>query len=160
MYRPHFAYPRPQGCTEVAYEYFYDSSVMTAQSIPALGEIFSIIFNLDRDAEFRWRGTKIGIQGVSQPLEIQWKDPFGNVLSDVVTNTFGDPPTINTVLYATGSGFSPDYGGIPVPWDEEIVCPAGSVIECNAFRPNAGSALTFPTLVTLYGVKRYYGSAQ
>lgn len=155
IYHPHFAYPTPPGCYDEPYEYFFDASTMQAVSMLALSNYFGLLFQLDRDAEFRWRGTKIGIQDASVPLEVQWKDAFGNVLSDVVSNTVGDRATINTQLYAVGSGFGGNFGGIAVPWDEEIVCPPGSVIESNWFRPY-NSAVTIPSMVSLLGVKRYY----
>ncbi len=159
MYRPHFAYSTPAGCRDESFEFPFDSSDMTVQSVSPLGTLYSVLFPLSKDAEFRWRGVKIGIQDVSVPLEIQWKTPSGDVMSDVVSNSPNvpiDPATINTVLYATGSGFSPDLGGIAVPWDEEIICPAGSVIEANFFRPLSGSSVNVPTNITLLGVKRYY----
>lgn len=159
MYRPQFPYPPPPGgCHDEPYEYFYDSSTMQVVPIAALAYAFSILFALDKDAEFRWRGFKIGIENVSIPLEVQWKDANGNVLSDVVSNTVGDLATINTALYAVGSGFTPNFGGIAVPWDEEIVCPPGAVIESNWFNANAAASVSVPTSVSLLGVKRYYGS--
>ncbi len=158
MHRPHFAYPAPPpGCHDEPYEYFYDSSVMQVQSVPALGYLYSLLFALDKDAEFRWRGFKVGIQDVSVPLEVQWKNAAGDVLSDVISNTAGDQATVNTVLYAVGSGYTPDFGGVAVPWDEEIVCPPGAVLESNWFNANAAAAINLPSSVTLLGVKRYYG---
>jgi len=156
MYRPHFAYPTPPGCRDVSYEYFFDSSVQASVVVPALGLYFAILFQLDKDAEFRWRGTKVGLQGVTVPLQVMWKDPKGRLLSDIVTNTVADKPFIDTRLYAQGSGFSTDFGGISVPWDEEIVCPPGAVIESNWFNPTGAATVTIPSLVTLLGVKRFY----
>lgn len=158
IYRPQFVYPAPPaGCHDEPYEYFYDSSTMQAVVVPALSNYFSLLFALDKDAEFRWRGTKVGLQDVSVPLEVQWKNAAGDVLSDVVSNVITDSATINTALYCQGSGFSPSFGGIAVPWDEEIVCPPGGVIESNWFNANAGATVTLPSSVTLLGVKRYYG---
>lgn len=158
MYRPHFAYAPPSpGCHDEPYEYFYDSSVMNVVSVGVLAYYYSILFALDKDAEFRWRGFKIGIQDVSVPLEVQWKDALGNVLSDVVSNTLGDQATVNSVLYGVGSGYTPNFGGQAVAWDEEIICPPGAVIESNWFNANAAAAVNIPSSVTLLGVKRYYG---
>lgn len=156
MYRPQFAYPTPPGARDVPYEYFFDSSTQPAVSIPVLSSYFAILFQLDKDAEFRWRGTKVGLQAVSNPLQVMWKDPNGRLLSDVVTNTSGDLPFLDTTLYAQGSGFGIGFGGLAVPWDEEIVCPPGAVIESNWFNPSGSTAVTVPSIVTLLGVKRYY----
>lgn len=159
MYRPHFAYSTPSGCRDEPFEYFFDSSTMQSVTDPALANYFGLLFQLDRDAEFRWRGTKIGIQDAAIPLEVRWKDAFGNYLSDVVSNLQGQLGTVNTALYSVGSGFGANFGGIAVPWDEEIVCPPGAVIESDWFRPY-NSDLVIPTMVTLLGVKRFYGGRQ
>jgi len=130
---------------------------MQGVSVAALAYYYSILFALDKDAEFRWRGVKVGLQDVSVPLEVQWKNAAGDVMSDVVSNTVGDQATINTSLYAVGSGFTPNFGGFAVAWDEEIVCPPGAVLESNWFNANAAAAVILPSSVTLLGVKRFYG---
>ena len=155
MYRPHFAYATPPGCRDVPYEYVFDGSVQPLIPVAALSTSFGILFQLDKDAEFHWRGVKVGLQGVSVPLEVAWKDPKGRLLSDVVSNMNGAKPTVGTVLYAQGSGFAPSFGGMAVPWDEEIICPPGAVIESIWSAPSL-AAENVPTLVSLLGVKRYY----
>jgi hypothetical protein len=153
IYRPHFAYPTPLGCRDEQFEYYYDTSNMVVTSVPALGPLFSVIFGpLDKDAEFRWRGVRIGLNRTAYGLAVMWRDAMGNQLSDA---------PVNIELYAIGAGFANNFGGgVSVPWEEEIICPPGSHIESTWTRElnTAGNVPPLPG-VTLLGVKRYYDSA-
>lgn len=153
IYRPHFPYFTPEGCRDEQFEYYFDSSNMVVTSVPGLQNLFSVLFGpLEKDAEFRWRGVRVGLQKVAYGLAVQWKDANGNTMSD-------DP--INIQLYAIGSGggtaASVFGGGMAVPFDSEIVCPPGCVLESNWSRElnSAGNVPPLPG-VMLLGVKRYY----
>lgn len=152
MYRPHFAYPTPPGCEDQPFEYDFDPSNIAEQAIGSNGSIFGMLFGpLDKDAPFHWRSTRIYYNGADPALGILFKDADGQAMSDA---------PINLLLYAIGAGFTRRFaGGVSVPLDEEVVCPAGSVIEVNWSR-EINTASTVPPYpgVTLIGVKRYSGA--
>lgn len=151
IYRPHFPYFTPDDVVDEPYEYFFDPTNTTGVTLPALQTVFSFLFQLDKDAEFRWRGYKVGLPDTDEAIELLWKDGFGNVLSD---------DTINLNLYTKGAGYATGFSaGQPVAWDEELICPPGGVIESNWYRPFATDT-TIPISVTLMGVKRYYGQGK
>ncbi len=152
MYRPHFCYHTPENCIDQPYEYYFDPSDVPAEEIASNGDIFGMILGpLDKDAPFHWRGWRIFYNGADPALEILFRDPDGQALSD---------DTINLLLYAVGSGFSTNLarGGMQVAMDEEIICPPGAVIEVNWRRAinTSGTVPPFPG-ITLSGVKRYSG---
>ncbi len=147
IYRPHFPYITPEGCRDEPFEYYFDSSNMVVTSVPGLQNLFSVLFGpLEKDAEFRWRGVRVALTPqTAWGLAVQWKDHNGNAMSDA---------PINIQLYAIGSGVG---GGMAIPFDEEIPCPPGFVMESNWERTlnTAGNVPPLPG-VTLLGVKRYY----
>jgi hypothetical protein len=116
IYRSHFPYQTPAGCQDEPFEYYFDLTVQPGDT-PAL-----LLGPLDKDAEFRWRGVRINCYDAdpTQEVAVQFRDPFGEQLSDDL---------INIKIYATGP--FDGGGGMAVPFDTEVVCPPGSVIESN-----------------------------
>lgn len=148
IYRPQFVFAIPQGCSEDGYEHYYDTTILPALTVASGSPVRGILFQLDRDAQFIWRGFKVAIPGTNPGLGMQWKDAEGNLLSDGF---------ISTLLYGTGQGYAaPFSGGMSVIFDEQIICPPGSVIESNWSREIVGSSATVPPSVTLLGEKRRY----
>lgn len=149
IYRPHFVFAVPRGCSIDGYEHYFDTTNVPAQTVTlAQGIVFGILFQLDKDAQFLWRGFKVATPAVDPGLEVQWKDGEGNLLSD---------DTVNVLLYASNQGYGrPFTGGMSVVFREQVVCPPGSVIESNWARSNSGSAANIPPAVTLLGAKRRY----
>src|SRR5689334_18561249 len=107
IYRPHFAYPpAPPGARDEAYEYFFDTSNIQRVTLVAGATQFAMLLQLDKDAEYRWRGFKIGLPNTNEGVSILWKDGLGNVLAD---------GTLNLALYSKNAGYAvPFSGGYPV----------------------------------------------
>lgn len=142
LYRAQYAYP-PSGFKEETFEYSFD-----ATNVPILGAaiaagqlVNNIIFQLEQDYEFAWRGTKVQLSTATSQLYLWLKDPFGNYLSQV---------PVPLSLYLTPSG-APIIGTLPVPM-EEIICPAGGIITAFLYNPTAGPA--DPPAFSFQGVKR------
>lgn len=116
-YRPQFAYPPPPpGWQDEEFEYHFDST-----NTPALAIVPSdqVILPLQADAEYRIRG--IQMSGNTGNLVIRLWTPRGDVLSLV--------PVENDLAYS-GTVNAPT-GRLPVPLNDEIVCPAGSVLRID-----------------------------
>lgn len=118
-YRPQFAYPPPPpGWVDEEFEYYFDSV-----DYPALGQVPSnqIVLPLQADAEFRLRAFQIS--GNTGKLLVRFWTPRGDILSQV--------PVENDLAYAsTVQGVAP-VGRLPVPLNDEIVCPAGSAFSID-----------------------------
>jgi hypothetical protein len=120
-YRPQFAYPpAPEGFKDEDFIYCFD-----AFNVPGFGIVLApgqdfqnIPLQLQRDAEFRWRGVQVS--NPASLLGIQLTTPDGTALSDDYV-----PAEVDSGL---PGGVSGQPGGVPVPLEPEIVCAAGSVI--------------------------------
>jgi hypothetical protein len=80
-------------------------------------------------------------------LLVRFFDPFGNALS---------ADFVPMIQYVNPSGSA--AGGLPVPIEPEIECPAGSGILVSFKNINPTNAVNLPD-VTLYGMKRYEGAS-
>jgi hypothetical protein len=116
-YRPQFSYPPPpEGWVEEEFEYYFDSI-----TYPALAQVPSsqIVLPLQADAEFRIRAFQIS--GNTGNLLVRFWDALGNQLSQV--------PVINVLAYSGEP--QGDVGRLPVPLNDELICPKGSSIRLD-----------------------------
>ena len=116
-YRPQFVYPLPpEDWVEEEFEYYFDST-----NYPALAQVPSsqIVLPLQADAEFRIRAFQIS--GNTGNLLVRFWDALGNQLSQV--------PVINVLAYSGEP--QGDVGRLPVPLNDELICPKGSSIRLD-----------------------------
>lgn len=154
IYRPQFAYPTPQSCKDEDFVYSFDGSntPLLNQSVSALSVPF-IPLVLDQDAPFYWRGVKVDIRTTSAlapNVNVKLRDCYLNDLSDgfIPATQFGFPQ--NPVVFQGAN-----YTGPPVPFEPEIYCPRGGVIQLFIQAPTL-AADTFLS-VSMFGVKRFQG---
>jgi len=71
----------PEGWEDVEFEYFFDVSIQVLQIVlvPNHG-VTSIPLQLDRDAEFRWRG--IQVSNPNSSFGLRFRTPDGTYLQD------------------------------------------------------------------------------
>lgn len=159
IYRPHFPYETPEGCTDEPYEYYWDSTNIHVQSVTLGSPVPAILLGpLDKDAPFHWRGFRI-----FKPIDRTTLANLAYAVQFRVNGELISDDTINLALYGVGAGFSGQFqGGQSVPFDEEIICPPGAVIESTWSNELAATPLTMPPLpgVTMWGVKRYSGEVR
>lgn len=118
-YRPQFAYPPPPpGWRDEEFEYYFDST-----DYPALGIVPSngIVLPLQGDAEFRIRAFQIS--GNTGNIAVRFWSARGDALSLV--------PVENDLAYAGTVNGAPPVGRLPVPLNDEIICPAGSALRID-----------------------------
>jgi hypothetical protein len=151
MYRPQYVYRTPAGFEDKQFHLSFDQSntpmlSSVGQTIAAGAFLQNIPLQLQRDAIFMWRGIEVNAPGVDgSSLLIQFKDAYGNYLSDV-------PIPVN--LYAAPIG-NVSIGNPPVALEPELFCPAGSNLWVYLQNITAGT-LPLPR-ITIYGVKRHRG---
>jgi hypothetical protein len=147
MYRPEFAYPTPDGFVDQDCDQYFDSNTtpFLAQSTPNL--ISNIPLQLDKDADFLWRGVKIPIldyQGI-QNVAIQLRAPGGRyITADFV------PIWLFGIQVNQGDGLT---GGPGCVLEPGIYCPKGSVILLDTLGIGNGGATLLEIVLT--GVKRW-----
>ena len=114
--------PTPPGFQDEEFEYYFDSN-NTPGLIPlSVGQsINQLTLQLQTDCEFIWRGFQLS--GNTGPLCIRFYDPFGNQLSAVLLEA-------DRAYSATEQGANP-IGRLPVIFEPEIRCPAGSFIQID-----------------------------
>jgi hypothetical protein len=128
-YRPHFANQTPAGFTDEQVDQYFDSTNsqgMNQVASLAVGQQALVTLQLDRDAPFIWRALNIGLvpaQGTNFSVRI--KDAYGNYLTQTHI-------TANAVF--TGEGFPPNFGGMFVPLQHELPCPAGAILQVEFVR--------------------------
>ena len=152
-YRPQFAYRTPPGCRDLDFTYVFDGSNVPVLATNLAGaSSFEIPLPLERDAPFLWRGLKVnatltaGLVYGFPNVSVQFTDPYLNPLSDglVPATLYGFP---SNPMQFLGQLLT----GPPVPLEDEIFCPAGSVVLVTV---SAGAAQAFLSF-SLHGVKRY-----
>jgi len=151
LYRPQFAYPTPEGFTDQDCDQYFDG-----YNAPALGQTggpdwyYNIPLQIDKDADFLWRGIKIPNQPVDiLNLGIQLRDPSGRYL------TAGFVPVwLWGLQVSLNDGLTGGPGCILEPG---IFCLKGSVILLDYQNlTTGGGAVDFA--VVLIGVKRWQKS--
>jgi hypothetical protein len=150
-YRPQWFYPTPRGVRDQAFNYFYDIASAPYALLAPSSTQENIPLMIETGSKFMWRGVRlnlgVGLGGMPVTLLVRFTDPFGNVLSaDYVPVT----------QYTNPSGSA--AGGIPVPIEPEIECPAGSGIMVSFQNIDPINSVNLPN-ITLYGMKRYEGAS-
>jgi hypothetical protein len=146
-YRPQFAFATPPGFRDEQFHYSFDGTNVAALSstnpIAASAVLDNITLQLQQDAEFILRAWKVQLGTAPSRLNLTIKDPRGYYLS---------ASSIPLGTYLTPSGLAV-VGSLVVPFESEVVCPAGGFLQLN-FR-NLSTGSVNPPAFTLYGVKRY-----
>lgn len=120
-YRPQFAYAlAPDGWEDQEFEYFFDTLNALPPLIAPGQEFQNIVLQLHRDADFHWRAVQTSRLGGGAGLGLRFRTPDGSRIEDAYV------PAWNLSGYPGAAAGIP--GGTPVPLQDEIVCPAGSVI--------------------------------
>ena len=150
-YRPQWFYPTPKGCRDQAFNYFYDIANAPYSSLAADSTQENIPLMIETGSKFMWRGVRLnldgGLSGMPVSLLVRFFDPFGNALS---------ADFVPMIQYVNPSGSA--AGGLPVPIEPEIECPAGSGILVSFKNTDANTSVQLPD-ITLYGLKRYEGAS-
>lgn len=145
-YRPQFVFAVPAGFRDEQFHYAFSAlnTPSLSGTLAAGQEVADIPLLLQSDTEFRWRGVKIASTPAGSSLKARFRDCFGNFLSDEYV-------PIN--CYAVGSGLGGYIGTVPVPLEEELVCPPGGVVWLGLQNPTA-IPVSLAITVSLFGVKR------
>ena len=150
-YRPQWFYPTPKGCRDQAFNYFYDIANAPYSSLAADSTQENIPLMIETGSKFMWRGVRVnldgGTSGMPVTLLVRFFDSFGNALSS---------DFVPVIQYVNPSGSA--AGGLPVPIEPEIECPAGSGILVSFKNIDPINAVDLPE-ITLYGLKRYEGAS-
>lgn len=148
MYRPQFPYPCPSGYEDGDFDHYFDyrnTPLLNNTSLAAATAILNIGLNLQSDQPFLWRGIYVkGINASDPVVSAQFKDPYGNYLSDQFVPLDLSVAPDGTALYFLNIALEPG-----------IACPAGSVVWLNLYNQTTGAADITKVRVTLSGVKRY-----
>jgi hypothetical protein len=149
-YRPQWFYPTPRGCRDQAFNYFYDLYNAPYRFLAAASTQENISLAIETGSKFMWRGVRMNLgevgSGMPVTLLVRLTDPLGNVLS---------ADFVPVIQYANPSGSA--AGGLPVPMEAEIECPAGSFISVSFKNIDPNNSARLPE-ITLYGLKRYEGA--
>lgn len=143
-YRPQYAYPAPPpGWQDETFDYSFDGTTtpLLGVSVAAGALVNDIMLPTEQDAGFLCRAIKIGLGTAPSNLYVILRTPHGDYLDNFV-------PASNW-LSPTGIAIA---GSLPVPLEEQIECPPGSVWTLFLYNPTSGSVT--PPAITLYGVKR------
>ena len=143
-YRPQYAYPAPPpGWEDETFSYSFDGTTTPLLNVAIAAGAYAnnIMLPMEQDCGFLCRAIKIGLATASSSLYMELKTPHGDYLSKYV-------PSSN---WNSGTGLAL-AGLLPVPLEEQIECPAGSVWSLFLYNPTLGSVN--PPAITLYGVKR------
>jgi len=163
MYRAQFAYPTPDGYTDVDFEHYFDQNTCP-QLLPGAGapdQIYNIPLNLDPDAPFHWRGIKIpNLDGAAGPRNVglRFRAPDGRGLSAAGTpNPAVAVPNAFVPIWLWG--FQANNGDALTGaqccvFESEIVCPPAGVILVDQCSLIAGGGYQVGTII-LCGIKRY-----
>jgi len=160
MYRPQFAYPTPDGFTDQDCDQYFDGNNAPLLNLSGGPDLVSNIpLQLDKDADFLWRGIKIpNLRGIVLNLGIQLRGPDGRYLSPSSQLIF--PPGNTTVFIPVwlwawqSSQYDGLTGGPGCIIEPEIYCQKGSVIMLDYQNlTRGGGSIDFAVVLT--GVKRW-----
>jgi hypothetical protein len=150
-YRPQWFYPTPRGCRDQAFNYFYDIANAQYATLAAASTQENIPLMIETGSKFMWRGVRLNkddtLTGMPVTLLVRFFDPFGNALS---------ADFVPVIQYVNPSGSA--AGGLPIPIEPEIECPAGSGILVSFKNIDLNNSVQLPE-ITLYGLKRYGGAS-
>ena len=147
MYRPQFPYPTPAKFADADFDHYFDYltvPLLNNTTLASGGQVQNIPLTLQSDWPFYIRGIQIkGANAADPVVAVQFKDPFGNYLSE------GHVPL--------DLAFSPDGTGLyftNIVFEPELLCPAGGVFWLNIRNQTGGNADLTKVRVTLSGIKR------
>jgi hypothetical protein len=148
MFRPQFPYPTPPGYDDGDFDQYFDYRNVVAlnnTALPAANYIWNVPLNLQSDQPFLVRGIQVkGMNAADPVVSAQFRDPFGNYLSDQFVPLDLSVSPEGTALYFLNIILEP-----------MIACPKGSVFWMNLYNQTTGSQDITKVRVTLSGVKRY-----
>ena len=143
-YRPQYAFVTPPGFQDEQFHYSFDST-----NVPVLGtaiqagqRVENITLQLQNDAEFILRAWKALSGSAVSNLYMTIRDPYGNYLS-------ATPLPLGNYLTPGGVQIA---GSMEVPFESEIIAPAGGFFQLNLWNITTGPVT--PGAFTLYGVNR------
>jgi hypothetical protein len=146
-YRPQMAFACPPGFTDRSFHYTFDSTNVPQLkgNLAANANIMNIPLAMQPDAPFLLRAIKVQLTaGAGSTLNIWFKDPYGNELSDA-------PVPIDQ--YAAPSGGQVP-GTVAVVFEPGFRCPLGTVFWVyQILNPTSGS-VALPKIM-FQGYKRY-----
>lgn len=148
MYRPQFSYPTPAGFQDRDFVYYFDylnTPLLNNATLAAGALVQNIPLVTQQDSPFSWRGVKIqGANGTDPVVDVQFKDPFGNLQSS---------DFVPIDLYRKPSGAS-IYGFTPVLMEPCVDMPQGAVILLSV-KNQTGSAQDLTKVrICILGTKR------
>jgi len=150
LYRPQFAYPTPDGFTDQDCDQYFDGN-----NAPALGQtggpglVQNIPLQLDKDADFLWRGIKISRPGSyadvpNLGIQLRMADDRYLTAGFVPVWLWGWQPSQNDNL----------TGGPGCILEPKIYCRKGSTILLD-YRNLTSGGTSIEFTVVLTGVKRW-----
>lgn len=147
MYRPQFPFACPLMFEDADFIQYFDyrnTPLLNNTTLAAATAVLNIGLNLDADGPFFLRGIQVLGQNRADPvIQVQFKDPSGNYLSDQFVG-FDEYVAPN----ATGQFIQ------NIVFEPEIACPPATVFWMNLYNQTAGNADLTKVRVSLYGVKR------
>jgi hypothetical protein len=162
MYRPQFAYPTPDGYTDIDFEHYYDATTnpLLAPGAGYPDQIDNIPLLIDPDAPFHWRGIKIpNLDGANGPRNVglRFRGPDGRHLSGPELSPGGGTLLSFVPIWLWGS--TPNNGdaltgGQCCILESEIICVPSSVIMVDQLSLTTGAGYQVGAII-LCGVKRY-----
>jgi hypothetical protein len=147
VYRPQLAFSCPPHFEDVAFHYTFDgtNTKLLNGNLAAGANIMNIPLVMQPDAPFLLRVIKVqGTAGKGSELDIWFKDPFGNELSDatVAINNYAAP------------GGGQVIGTQPVVFEPGIRCPIGTVFWIYEIQNRTSGSVALPK-ITFQGYKRF-----
>jgi hypothetical protein len=162
-FRPQFAYLTPEGYQDERAQFPFDQRQCPGLLGPG-GVFYNQVLRLDDDAPFHWRGISWEDPDpyffLAGAIAIRLRDPFGNFMSDsfVPILDYAQGYYIMqpwTAAPPVGPSYvAPFAGGMGVPFADEIICPASSVIQIDILCLNGSVCATPVGRFMARGVKR------
>lgn len=147
MYRPQFPFTPEPGVDDGDFDHYFDYltvPLLNNTALAASGIIQNIPLTLQSDWPFNIRGIQVKAVNAGDPVvEVQFKDCFGNYLSD-------DYVPLDLA-------YAPDGAGLyftNIVFEPEIRCPQGGVILMNLKNQTSGNADLTKVRINLSGMKR------
>jgi hypothetical protein len=145
IYRPQYVFPpTPAGFVDEQFHYSFDSTntPVLGLAIAAGVTLRNVYLQLQNDAEFILRAIKVQLGTSPSNLYLSIRDPHSFPLSAVHL-------PLNNYLTPGGASI---VGSMMVPFESEVVCPAGGFFILDLYNPTTGNVT--PPAFTLDGVNR------
>lgn len=149
MYVPEWFHVTPAGYRDEPWAHCFSAGQLQTGGTAGVLAANQIVRNtpvaFDQDADMIVRGLAVDAPGNFRPFSFQWRDAWGNQLSDAL---------IGQQLYFTPAGVTPaKAGGWIAVWTPPIFVPAGGVILFDV-QNNDNVPLAFPD-IEFRGYKRF-----